>query len=228
MTRLFKVMVITVALAGSTVGLANATSGPGMFASRSPLGTGSSTASIAGSTGANLPSTVFGVTNATISCSHPHVTVTNTSTVDVTADLTFGPHGKCVFSISGTPLGTATVTTSTSYTYTLQHGLVVTPPGALSRITVDLPEIVVSAPSIGCTITVPAQSNKGGGSSLTLQNVSTSGANDTSASPWGSKVSASSLTLTYTTDGACPGLAEHGSDFSINSSVYVKNLWGSF
>jgi hypothetical protein len=223
MKKFLMTAVLAVALAATAVSSASAT---GMLNSRSPIGTGSNTASVAGSTGPNLAASVLGVTGATVTCPDVSYNVTGVSTSDATVDPTFGPAGACVFNVSGTPVGTASVNTvGASLTLTATHSTFSS--GLGSDITVDVKGPIVVTTAVGCTLTIPSQANKGGGTSIQSQNVDSAGANTTSASPWGAKITATSVSLTYTATGSCPGIAEHGSDSFFTGGVYVKNVWGS-
>jgi hypothetical protein len=212
---------LAVALAAMAVSSASAT---GMLNSRSPIGTGSNTASVADSMGPNLAASILGVTGATVTCPDVTYNVTQVTTFDARVDPSFG--GGCLFLVSGTPVGTATVNTAgASLTLTATHSTF--GDGLGSDITVDVNGPIIITTAVGCTLTIPSQSNKGGGTSIQSQNIDTTGANTTSTSPWGAKITATSLSLTYTTHGSCPGIAEHGNDSFFTGSVYVKNVWGS-
>jgi hypothetical protein len=218
-------VVLAVALAAVAAPSSNATT---MFNSRAPIGIGSNTAAVAGSTGSNLAASVLGVTGSTVSCPDTTFTVTGVTTTDVRIDPAYGPPGTCVYSVSGTPVSSASVnTTGVSLTLTATHGAFNSGTGAGSDYTVDLSGTIVLATGVGCTLTFPPQSGQAGGTSLQSQNVDSTGVNTTSASPWGSKFTANSLTLTYTASGSCPGIAEHGTDFFISGGFYLKNVWGS-
>jgi hypothetical protein len=219
---------LAVSLGTVVVSSAGATTGLGMFSSRAPLGTGSNTASVAGSTGSNLSASVLGVTGATITCPDTTYTVTQVSTFDARVDPSFGPAGACLFVVSGTPVGAVTVDTAgASLTLTATHSSFNSAAGAGSDITVDVNGPIVVTTSIGCTLRILSQANKGGGTSIQSQNVDGAGAGTTSASPWGEKIVVNNLSLTYTATGSCPGIAEHGADTFFSGGVYVKNVWGS-
>jgi hypothetical protein len=228
MKKYFKTAGLAVAFAAMAVSSASATAGPGMLNSRAPAGPGSNTAAVAGNTGPNLAASVLGVTGATVTCPDTTYTVNSVSTTDANVSPTFGPAGQCVFAVSALPVGTATVhTTGASLTVNAAHSVFNNTTGLGTDLTVNTAGTIVVTTSAGCTLTIPTQSNKGGGTLLQSQNINSAGGNDTSASPWGSKITATSLSLTYTATGSCPGIAEHGSDSFFTGSVYVKNVWGS-
>jgi hypothetical protein len=225
MSKLLMTIGIAVSLGAVAVSPAGATA---MLDSRGSLSSiiGSNTASVAGSTGSNLPASVIGVTGTTVTCPDTTYTVTQLSTLHAKVDPAFGPDLQCVYHVSGTPVGRATIhTLGAALTLTEIHSSWFG--GLASDITADITGPIVVTSDLGCTLTIPSQANRGGGTSIQAQNVDSAGVNSTSASPWGSKITANSVTLTYTATGSCPGIAEHGGDSFFTGSVYVKNVWGS-
>jgi hypothetical protein len=75
-------------VAAAAVSSADATP---MFNSRATIGTGSNTASVAGSTGSNLAASVLRVTGATVTCPDTTYKLTGVTTGQLLFDPTFGP-----------------------------------------------------------------------------------------------------------------------------------------
>jgi hypothetical protein len=219
MRKLVSTVGLAVAFAAMAASSASATSGPAMLTSHSPFGTASNTAVVAKSEGPNLGAHLFTATSAQVSCSEVDFRVTtvttNTSTIDPS-------YSGCTFIVSGTPLGTATVDSACTWDLSFVNAVFNDSTGVGSGGTATNCATQVTIPGIGCTLDVFAQTSEG----ISSQNVDTSGAATTVATPWGSKITATNSGLTYTTTGSCPGLSEHGKDAAYSGSVYVKDVWG--
>jgi hypothetical protein len=145
--------------------------------------------------------------------------ITSVTTNTAHFDASYGP--GCVALVSGTPVAPASVDVNCQWTLTFQTATFTDTTGAGSNVTVDLPcQTTITIEAIGCTIHVlPGRYGH-----ITTQNIDTTGASSTSASPTGVKLTPSIGNLTYTATGACQ-IAEHGTA-TYTGPVYVKNLWG--
>jgi hypothetical protein len=220
MKKFIKTAGLAVAFAAVAVSSASATTGPAMLNSASPIGTASNIAATAGSTGGNLGAHTFTATSAQVSCTTASYKVTTVTTTTSTIDPSYS---GCTFLVSGTALGTASVDSGCTWDLSFSAATFTNTTGAGSGGSATNCYTQVTVPGIGCTLDVFAQTSSG----IASQNVDTSGAATTVATPWGSKITATNSGLTYTTTGSCPGLSEHGKDAAYSGSVYVKNVWGS-
>jgi hypothetical protein len=221
MKKFIKTAGLAVAFAAMAVSSASATAGPAMLTSASPLGTGHNTAAVAGSTGVNLPPHTFTAGGARVSCPDADFRVTSVTTNTASVDASYS--GGCTFIVGGLTLGAAAVDVNCGWTLSFHNATFTDTTGAGTGGTVVLPcSTTVTVPAIGCVIHVLAQTREG----ISSQNVDAAGVNSAAPTPWGSKVIANVTGLTYTTNGACAGLAEHNNDSVYAGSVYVKNVWG--
>jgi hypothetical protein len=219
MSKFIKTAVLAVAFAAMVASSASAATGPAMLKDASPTGTASNLAAISGNAAA-FPAHTFTATSAQVSCAHAdfHIlgVTTNTATIKPT-------YTSCNFLLNGTPLAAATVDTGCHWTLLFHTGVFNSTTGAGTGGSAFNCATQVTVPAIGCTLDVFAQTRPG----ISSQNINAAGGNDTSATPWGSKVIANVTGLTYTTTGSCPGLSEHGNDAAYAGTVAVKNVWGS-
>jgi hypothetical protein len=223
MTRLVTMLALTLALAATAAASAGATAGPAMLGSASPLGIASNTAADAGSEGTNLgpgAMTVSGLPGAT--CSSVQFRITSVTTTTATLDPAFQ---NCAVFIGGMEVEPVPITTPCDWTVTVQTGGFSNATGHTVAATLRTNCTTALTFDTGCTVDVLAQTRTG----VTLQNVDTVGANSTSATPWGSKVSLNISTLTYARTGTtglfCSTMPPAGT-VSLVSSFYAKNVWG--
>jgi hypothetical protein len=221
MRKLVQAVALAVAFTALAASSAGATTGPAMIKSASPFGTASNTAAISGN-GSNFAGPLFGASGATIGCSDVVIRVTTVSTTTITGH---GAVTGCIFSISGTPVATATVTAFCTTDFSFTGAIFNNTTGATTSGTLSAANcgatVVTTA---GCTIHGVGQTL---GNGISAQNISSTGANDTSATPWGAKLIANVTGITYTSTGSCPGIAEHGSNGSASGTIVGRNIWGA-
>jgi hypothetical protein len=219
MSKLITTAALALAFSAVAASSAIATIGPAMLTSRLPITRASNTAAVAGNTGPNLAGASFVASSARVACADDDLHITTplpTNTVHATP--TFS---GCVFSVSGTPVATSTIDHNCEWTATAHHATFNTTTGATSDITLDICELTLTIPAVGCTIHVTESDEEPG---VSLQNITSTGANDTSASPWGSRITAGLTGLHYITTGSCPGLPSTGSA-SYSAALYARNIW---
>lgn len=226
MSRCIKLTMMTVAFAAIAVSSASATSGPAMITHHTPIGVGSNTAAVSGNA-SGFPGPAFSLGGGgavAVHCADGNFNVTTNSITTNTVTVTPTFLG-CAVTIAGTPVAAASVDHNCEWTFTLHEAVFTNTTGATTGITVDVPcQTTITAPALGCTLHVTPVTRATG---ISAQNINAAGANDTSATPWGSKIIGNVANLHYTTSlaagGSC-GVPATGTG-SFNGTTAIRNLW---
>lgn len=207
MMQTIRAVIVACALATSMAATAGATTGPAMLG---PFGSGNA---------ASFPAMTIGSGGTVYSCTYVYYDFVGVTTG--TATIKPALRG-CQLFISGSPVADVGIDTPCSWTLSIDHATFDTATGFMAGGTLTTGCVTtVTIPATGCVAHLPAQTVGG----LSWQNINASGGNDTSATPWGSKLIQASSGLTFTATGACLGLPEHGT-FSVISTVAIHNLFG--
>lgn len=219
MLKLTKATMLAGMLSLSAAATASATTGPAMLMADGTPGRASNTAAVSGNT-TNFPGHTMAIGGLTFTCADANYTVTTVATTSATLD---PDYTGCQIFVSGTPVAGATIDTPCDWDLSFADGIFNNTTGSASSGTLTTTCVTtVTVPAINCTLHLAAQ-NRGG---LFLQNINEAGGNDTSATPWGSKLTMSITGITYTATGSCPGAAEHGT-MTYAGTVAVRAVTGS-
>jgi hypothetical protein len=221
MRKFTRTACLAIAIAGLAASSAHGTIGPAMFGSASPFGTGSNIAQVAQSEGGDRsgPDWGFAGGGGSVPCSRVVYRVTSVTTTTASVDPSFS---GCTL-VVGSPLALVTITTPCAWTVHFTNAQFSNATGAGSGGTLSTNcTTTFVLPQIGCTVDMAPHTSEG----VSWQNVTTTGANSTSATPWGMALSTNLTNMTYEGTGGCFGFGTHG-DFALASTVSFKNLWGT-